>query len=215
MSDRFDSKLLDAPEFQSLLVACLESLQHGEAIDRDALTQDYPEFAAEIAQFLDDRQLLEQMASQFAKVEPSRVTIAAYEQTMDANAHSRDYVRGDQIRYIGEYEGRHYFTMDYVDGQSLADVIREAPLPPLRAAEVVRIAAEAVHFAHQQGTVHRDLKPANVLLDKAEQPHITDFGLAKVLERLDHSSPAELTTSGQIWELPATCLPSRRQESRL
>lgn len=64
---------LDDQHFQSLLVACLESLQRGETIDREALARDFPEYAVEVQPFLDDRQFLEQVAADFVNVEPSRV----------------------------------------------------------------------------------------------------------------------------------------------
>ena len=64
------------------------------------------------------------------------------------------------IHEVGQHEGRYYFSMDYVEGQSLADVIQSGPLPARKAAEYVKTIAEAVHFAHQRGTLHRDLKPA-------------------------------------------------------
>lgn len=113
------------------------------------------------------------------------------------------------VHEIGEHEGRHYFTMDFVDGRSLADELREESLPPRRAAEIARTAAEAVHFAHQQGTVHRDLKPANVLLTADGSPHITDFGLAKMLESVDEESRAELTATGQILGTPSYMSPEQ------
>jgi serine/threonine protein kinase/outer membrane protein assembly factor BamB len=83
------------------------------------------------------------------------------------------------IHEVGEHEGQHYFSMDFVEGRSLAEAIRTAPLPPGQAARYVRIVAEAIHFAHQQGVLHRDLKPSNVLIDRFDQPRVTDFGLAK------------------------------------
>jgi serine/threonine protein kinase len=88
------------------------------------------------------------------------------------------------IHEVGEHEGQHYYTMDYVAGRDLGALVRESgPLPPARAAECVKTLAEAVHFAHQRGTLHRDLKPQNVLIDAAGVPHIADFGLAKIVER--------------------------------
>ena len=88
------------------------------------------------------------------------------------------------IHEVGEHEGQHYYSMDYVAGRDLGALVRESgPLPPARAAECVKTLAEAVHFAHQRGTLHRDLKPQNVLIDAAGVPHIADFGLAKFIER--------------------------------
>ena len=104
MADPLDSQFLDDPEFQSLLVGCLESLQRGEMIDRAALAKNFPQFAQEIARFLDDRQLLEQVASDLNDVEPSRIAVAAYAHTMDSNSEAKDFAAGETIRYIGEYE---------------------------------------------------------------------------------------------------------------
>src|SRR3954464_426574 len=70
------------------------------------------------------------------------------------------------IHEVGEHEGRHYFSMDYVEGQNLAALVRERPLPPAKAAEMVKTIAEAIKYAHQRGILHRDLKPHTVLIDK-------------------------------------------------
>src|SRR5439155_2421978 len=83
------------------------------------------------------------------------------------------------IHEVGEHEGQHYFSMDYVEGKNLAELVRDNPLPAERAARYVKTIAEAVHYAHQRGTLHRDLKPSNVLIDQFDQPRVTDFGLAK------------------------------------
>ncbi|MEQ9406100.1 MAG: protein kinase [Fuerstiella sp.] len=280
MTDSLNSKFLDDPEFQSLLVGCLESLQRGETIDREALASDFPKYAGEIEQFLTDRRLLEQVAADLGDVEPSRVAISAYEKTItsDSDQTSDDFTVGETVRYIGEYEildeiarggmgvvfrarqqklqrtvalkmilagkladaadverfhrearaagqlkhtnivpvhevgqheGRHYFTMAFVEGRSLGEAIRDETLAPRTAAEIVRVTAQAVHYAHEQGIVHRDLKPANVLLDKDQQPHVTDFGLARMLESVDDESRAELTASGQILGTPSYMSPEQ------
>jgi WD40 repeat protein len=101
------------------------------------------------------------------------------------------------IHEVGEHEGQHYFSMDYVEGQSLAHAVRDGPLAASRAAHYLRDIAQAVQHAHSQGILHRDLKPSNILLDAADRPRVTDFGLAKQL-----SGRAELTLSGQILGSP-------------
>jgi eukaryotic-like serine/threonine-protein kinase len=83
------------------------------------------------------------------------------------------------IHEVGCEAGRHYFSMDYVAGRTLAEITRDGPLPARRAAAYVRTLAVAMQYAHQHGIMHRDLKPSNVLIDASDQPHITDFGLAK------------------------------------
>lgn len=83
------------------------------------------------------------------------------------------------IHEVGEHEGLHYYSMDFVAGRDLAALALEGPLPPKRASRYLQIIAEAIHHAHQEGILHRDLKPSNVLIDAGDQPRITDFGLAK------------------------------------
>jgi len=85
------------------------------------------------------------------------------------------------IHEVGEHEGQPYFSMDYLAGQNLAQLVGNTPLPATRAATYLKIVAEAVQYAHQQGVLHRDLKPSNVLIDASDQPRVTDFGLAKRL----------------------------------
>jgi serine/threonine-protein kinase len=70
-----------------------------------------------------------------------------------------------QIHEVGEQNGQHFFAMEFVEGQSLADRLRAGPLPPEAAARCLRDVARAVEHLHQHGIVHRDLKPANILLD--------------------------------------------------
>ncbi|HEV3021494.1 MAG TPA: serine/threonine-protein kinase, partial [Pirellulales bacterium] len=84
---------------------------------------------------------------------------------------------------VGQHDGRHYFSMGFVEGQSLAARVASGPLPPREAAELVRKVAAAVDYAHQRGVIHRDLKPGNILLDRQGQPRVTDFGLAKRVDR--------------------------------
>ncbi len=86
------------------------------------------------------------------------------------------------IHEVGICEGQHYFSMDFVDGPSLKEVVKEKPLPPKEAVRYAKQIAETIEFAHQKGTLHRDLKPSNILIDRLGQPLITDFGLARPSE---------------------------------
>src|SRR5262245_56114046 len=113
------------------------------------------------------------------------------------------------IHEVGLHEGQHYFSMDYVDGHSLAELPRERPLSAHQAAEYIRDAAEAVHYAHQQGTLHRDLKPSNILIDGQGRVRITDFGLAKRIE-----GNSDLTLTGQILGTPSYMPPEQALSKR-
>ena len=86
------------------------------------------------------------------------------------------------IYEVGQHEGQHYFSMGFVEGQSLAERLADGPLPPREAAALMAKVAEAVQYAHDRGVIHRDLKPGNILLDRDGHPRVTDFGLAKKLE---------------------------------
>jgi tetratricopeptide (TPR) repeat protein len=113
-----------------------------------------------------------------------------------------------QIFEVGEQDGHPYFALEFVEGGSLAALLRTAPMRPREAAPLIETLALAIHHAHQQGIVHRDLKPGNVLLAPASggsgvglppvsgggsgagvlpeakwAPKITDFGLAKQLDK--------------------------------
>lgn len=110
------------------------------------------------------------------------------------------------IHEVGEHAGQPFFSMDHVEGRSLAEVLRHGPLPPRRAAGYAKTIAEAVAYAHQRGVLHRDLKPSNVLIDQSDQPRITDFGLAKRL-----TGDSDLTVSGQVLGSPSFMAPEQAQ----
>lgn len=113
------------------------------------------------------------------------------------------------VHEVGEYEGHHYFTMDFVEGRSLAEQIREETVAPKRAGQLVASLANAVAYAHGQGTLHRDLKPANILLNSEGTPKITDFGLAKMIGAEDAEARSALTASGQILGTPSYMSPEQ------
>ena len=76
---------------------------------------------------------------------------------------------------VGEVDGCPFFAMRYVDGGSLAALLRDGPLPEKRAAELLEAVARAVHHINQHGILHRDLKPGNVLLDQSGRPFMADI----------------------------------------
>lgn len=108
------------------------------------------------------------------------------------------------VHEIGEHEGRQFFVMEYVEGVSLAQRIAQGPLEIGEAVRILSLTADAVAHLHEQGIVHRDLKPSNILLDRQGQPHVGDFGLAKVF-RADSTA----TASGVITGTPSYMPPEQ------
>jgi serine/threonine-protein kinase len=88
-----------------------------------------------------------------------------------------------RVHAVGEVGGRPYFSMDFIQGISLAQRLADGPLPSRDAARYMVKIARAVRHAHEHSILHRDLKPSNILMDSADEPHVTDFGLAKRLDR--------------------------------
>jgi serine/threonine-protein kinase len=108
------------------------------------------------------------------------------------------------IHDVGQFQGQHYFAMDYVAGPSLAHVIRSGPLDAETAAHYLFVVARAVAHLHAEGVVHRDLKPSNILLDHDGRPRVTDFGLAKMLE-----TGGRMTRTGAIVGTPGYMAPEQ------
>jgi eukaryotic-like serine/threonine-protein kinase len=109
------------------------------------------------------------------------------------------------IYEIGEVQGQHFFTMAFIEGESLKQRIKRSQALPI--SEAVRLLIEiasGVGLAHQNGIIHRDLKPENVLIDLQNRPRITDFGLAKQVE-----SNSGLTATGQVMGTPSFMSPEQ------
>jgi serine/threonine-protein kinase len=111
-----------------------------------------------------------------------------------------------QIYEVGVDNGRPYFSLEFVDGVSLAAKIDSTPQPPREAARLVQILAATMETAHQKGVVHRDLKPANVLLTADGIPKISDFGLAKRLQE-----GAGQTCTGMVLGTPSYMAPEQAE----
>ena len=86
------------------------------------------------------------------------------------------------IYEVGERNGQCYFSMQFVEGGQLDEVVTREPMPIRRAVELIVKVAGTVHYAHEHGILHRDIKPGNILVDKNGEPHLTDFGLARLLD---------------------------------
>lgn len=109
-----------------------------------------------------------------------------------------------QIHEVGQHHGQDFFTMEYIEGQSLAQQLARRPMEIPAAVKIVAAIARAVDYLHKQGVVHRDLKPSNILLDADGDPYLTDFGLAKVFHADDQH-----TATGVIAGTPSYMAPEQ------
>src|SRR5215218_3711850 len=92
----------------------------------------------------------------------------------------------------GEWDGTYYIAMEFVEGRTLKDIIREkGPAPPAAAVDITLQILRAARFAHKRGVVHRDIKPHNVLIDEDGRVRVTDFGIAR-------AGPSDMTETGSI-----------------
>src|SRR5262245_23340409 len=108
------------------------------------------------------------------------------------------------IYEIGERDGQCYFSMKFVEGGQLDDVVKHAPMSIRQAVELVAKVARTVHYAHEHGILHRDIKPGNILLDGKGEPHLTDFGLARLVE-----SESTVTRTVEVLGTPSYMAPEQ------
>ncbi|WP_166831170.1 WD40 repeat domain-containing serine/threonine-protein kinase [Thalassoroseus pseudoceratinae] len=109
----------------------------------------------------------------------------------------------------GQLNGRPYLEMEFIEGRTLQEVIDDGPLEAQQAADILAKVAAGIQAAHNNDVLHRDLKPSNVLLDERDQPHVADFGLAKILGGRD-----DLTLTGQVIGTPSYLSPEQASGER-
>lgn len=110
------------------------------------------------------------------------------------------------IYEVGQEGGQHFYSMAFVPGTTLAQRLEGTPLPANLAARYLRTIADAIHYAHEHSVLHRDIKPGNVLIDDDDEPHVTDFGLAKLMD-----GDSSLTITGVAFGSPSYMAPEQAQ----
>src|SRR5262245_21816394 len=108
------------------------------------------------------------------------------------------------IHEVGEHDGSCYFSMKFIEGGQLDAVAKREPVPVRRAVELIANVARTVQYAHEHGILHRDIKPGNILLDGKGEPHLTDFGLARLME-----SESTLTRTLEVMGTPSYMAPEQ------
>src|SRR5262252_1967290 len=108
------------------------------------------------------------------------------------------------IYEIGERDGQCYFSMKFVEGGQLDEVVKQAPMSARQAVELVAKVARTVHYAHEHGILHRDIKPGNILVDAKGEPNLTDFGLARLVE-----SESTVTRTIEVLGTPSYMAPEQ------
>ena len=108
------------------------------------------------------------------------------------------------IYEVGERDGQCYFSMKFIEGGQLDEVVKDAPMSIRQAVELIAKVARTVHYAHEHGILHRDIKPGNILLDAKGEPQLTDFGLARLVE-----SESTVTRTLEVLGTPSYMAPEQ------
>src|SRR6059036_2604029 len=108
------------------------------------------------------------------------------------------------IHEVGERDGSCYFSMKFIEGGQLDEIVRREPMPIRQAAELIAKVARTVHYAHEHGILHRDIKPGNILLDTKGEPQLTDFGLARLVE-----AESTVTRTKEVMGTPSYMAPEQ------
>ena len=217
------------PDLAKQLQAIDEGIDSAEHLPSDLVSEDGPPLGSTV-QYFGDYMLMERLgkggmgvvykARQLSLKRLVAVKMVLAGQLADQEDVGRFQVEAEaaanldhpgivRIFEIGQHQGRHYFSMDLVDGESLEVRLRDHPLPPREAAQLIEQVARAIAYAHSRGVIHRDLKPANILVNRENQPRVTDFGLAKRIQ-----GDSSLTATGVILGTPSY-MPPEQAEGRL
>ena len=108
------------------------------------------------------------------------------------------------IYEVGERDGQCYFSMKFVEGGQLDEEVKNTPFSIRQTVELIAKVARTVHYAHEHGILHRDIKPGNILLDAKGEPHLTDFGLARLVE-----SESTVTRTLEVLGTPSYMAPEQ------
>jgi len=133
----------------------------------------------------------------------SKVHLKRFRREAEAAA-SLDHPGIVPIYEVGERDGQCYFSMKFVEGGQLDEVVRRTPMSTRQAAELIAKIARTVHYAHEHSILHRDIKPGNILLDQKGEPHLTDFGLARLIE-----SESSITQTLDVLGTPSYMAPEQ------
>ena len=138
----------------------------------------------------------------------SRADLARFRSEAEAAA-QLDHPGIVSIFEVGECDGHPFYSMQFIEGTTLAKQLAQGPIPPREGATILACVADAVQAAHDRGVLHRDLKPSNILIDSSGLPHVSDFGLAKRLE-----ADQSVTHTGAILGTPCYMSPEQAAGSR-
>src|SRR5712691_5851105 len=108
------------------------------------------------------------------------------------------------IYEVGERDGQCYFSMKFIEGGQLDEVVKQTPISIRQAVELIAKVARTVNYAHEHGILHRDIKPGNILLDAKGEPQLTDFGLARLVE-----SESTVTRTREVMGTPSYMAPEQ------
>ncbi|MDA0840695.1 MAG: serine/threonine-protein kinase [Planctomycetota bacterium] len=134
--------------------------------------------------------------------------VARFRMEAESAAHL-DHPNIVPVYEVGEEEGRPYFTMRIVEGETLSRRLQNGPISSRESAELLLPICRGIQYAHERGVLHRDLKPSNIIIDSEGTPYVTDFGLARRLK-----SDAGLTHSGAIIGTPGYMSPEQAAGTR-